>query len=128
VRVLLDTHAWLWFVLGDSKLAATARSLIEDPLNEKLISPAFYWETAIKISIGKYSLPQQYDRFIEHAIAGQGFSLLPILPVHTNALIALPFHHRDPFDRLLVAQSLFENMPLISGDAALDAYSIQRIW
>jgi PIN domain nuclease of toxin-antitoxin system len=128
MRVLLDTHAWLWFVLGDKSLSATARSLIEDPSNEKLISPASFWETAVKISIGKYTLPTPYDQFIQHAIVGQGFSILPISTGHTAALIALPFHHRDPFDRLLVAQSLTEAMPLISTDATLDAYLIQRLW
>lgn len=128
MKVLLDTHAWLWFVLGDKMLSPKARSLIEDSGNEKFLSPASFWETAIKISIGKYTLPMPYDQFIQHAIAGQGFSLLPILPGHTSGLIALPFHHRDPFDRLLVAQALTEPIPLISIDATLDAYSIQRLW
>jgi PIN domain nuclease of toxin-antitoxin system len=128
MRVLLDTHAWLWFVLGDNSHSPTARSLIEDPGNEKLISPASYWETTIKISIGKFTLPQPYDQFIGHAIVGQGFSLLPILPEHTAALISLPFHHRDPFDRLLVAQALIEQIPLVSMDESLDAYTIQRRW
>jgi PIN domain nuclease of toxin-antitoxin system len=128
MRLLLDTHAWLWFVLGDQRLSTKARSFIEEAGNDKLISPASYWETAIKVSIGKYALPQPYDLFVQHAIAGQGFSLLPILPIHTSALVSLPFHHRDPFDRLLVAQSLAEGLPLISADAVLDAYSVQRIW
>jgi PIN domain nuclease of toxin-antitoxin system len=128
MRVLLDTHAWLWFVLGHKTLSPTARSFIEDPGNHKFISSASFWETAIKISIGKYALPTPYDQFIQHAINGQGFSLLPVLPVHTAALIALPFHHRDPFDQLLVAQSLTEPMPLVSIDAALDAYEMQRLW
>jgi PIN domain nuclease of toxin-antitoxin system len=128
MKVLLDTHTWLWFVLGDSSLSPAARSLIEDPANEKIVSPASYWETAIKISIGKYTLPQAYDQFIRHAIAGQGFSVLPILPSHTSALISLPFHHRDPFDRLLVAQSLAEAIPLISNDTIFDAYLVKRLW
>ncbi len=128
MRVLLDTHAWLWFVLGDQAISGKARSIIEDPANEKFISPASFWETAIKISIGKYALPTPYDEFVKHAIAGQGFSILPVLPVHTSALITLPFHHRDPFDRLLVAQALTEPMPLISIDATLDAYGIKRLW
>jgi PIN domain nuclease of toxin-antitoxin system len=128
MRLLLDTHAWLWFVLGDKSLSTKARSLVEDPGNDKFLSPASFWETAIKISIGKYSLPMPYDQFIQHAITGQGFLLLPVLPAHTAALIALPFHHRDPFDRLLVAQSLTEPIPLVSVDATLDAYGIQRVW
>jgi PIN domain nuclease of toxin-antitoxin system len=128
MKVLVDTHAWIWFAIGDSNLSAAARSIIEDPNNEKLISPASYWEIAIKISIGKFATSKPYDQFVQHAITGQGFSILPILPSHTLALISLPFHHRDPFDRLLVAQSLVEQIPLVSIDAKLDAYSIQRLW
>ncbi len=128
MRVLLDTHAWLWFVLGDERLSSKTRDHIENPANSKLISPASYWETAIKISIGKYSLPIPYGQFVEHAIPGQGFSILPILPAHTTILTGMPMHHRDPFDRLLVAQSLAEKLPLLSADASLDAYGIERVW
>jgi PIN domain nuclease of toxin-antitoxin system len=128
MRVLLDTHTWLWFVLGDRAISGKARSIIEDPANEKFISPVSFWETAIKISIGKCALPTPYDEFVQRAIAGQGFSILPVLPVHTSALINLPFHHRDPFDRLLVAQALTEPMPLISIDVTLDAYGVKRLW
>lgn len=128
MKLLLDTHAWLWFVLGDDSLTPTARKLIEDPGNDVLISPVAYWETAIKISIGKYQLSEPFEQFIVSAIAGQGFEILPILPQHTTALVSLPFHHRDPFDRLLVAQALTEGLPLLSADAALDAYGVQRLW
>jgi PIN domain nuclease of toxin-antitoxin system len=128
MRLLLDTHAWLWFVLGDDLLSPRARTLIEDRANEKLLSAASYWETAIKISIGKYSVPRPFDEFIFNAIQGQGFVILPVLPSHAAAVCSLPFHHRDPFDRLLVAQALTERMALISGDAALDAYGVQRLW
>ena len=128
MKLLLDTHAWLWFVLGDDSLTPVARKLIEDPSNEILISPVAYWETAIKISIGKYQLAKPFADFITHAIAGQGFKILPILPEHTLALVSLPFHHRDPFDRLLVAQALTESLPLLSADAALDAYGTRRLW
>jgi PIN domain nuclease of toxin-antitoxin system len=128
MRVLLDTHAWLWFVLGDNSLSSAARSLIEDPTNEKLLSPASYWEISIKISMGKYLLPRTYDEFMQHAIIDQGFSIIPISPSHTAALIAMPFHHRDPFDRLLIAQAQVEHVPVISIDSALDAYPIKRLW
>jgi len=128
VKLLLDTHAWLWFVLGDDSLTPAARKLIEDPSNDVLISPVVYWETAIKISLGKYQLAQPFEQFITSAIAGQGFEILPILPQHTAALVSLPFHHRDPFDRLLVAQALTERLPLLSADVALDAYGVQRLW
>ena len=128
MKLLLDTHAWLWFVLGDDSLTPVARKLIEDPTNDILISPVAYWEIAIKISIGKYHLSEPFEQFIGNAIVGQGFEILPILPQHTTALVSLPFHHRDPFDRLLVAQALTEQVPLLSADAALDAYGVQRLW
>jgi PIN domain nuclease of toxin-antitoxin system len=124
----LDTHAFLWFVLGDAKLSRNARTHIEDTGNEKLISPASYWEIAIKISLGKYTLPQPYEDFMNRGIAGNGFVILPMESRHTAALVNLPFHHRDPFDRLLIAQALVEKIPLVSGDPTLDAYAITRIW
>jgi PIN domain nuclease of toxin-antitoxin system len=128
MRVLLDTHAFLWFVLGDQKLSATARTYIEDVNHEKLISPAAYWEIAIKISLGKYTLQQPYEDFLTAGIDGNGFLILAIEPRHTAALTHLPFHHRDPFDRLIVAQAMIEQVPLVSGDPVLDAYPITRIW
>ena len=128
MRLLLDTHAWLWFVLGDTALSTSARTLIEDPGNEKLVSPASYWEVAIKISVGKYTLPQPYEDFVRHAIEGQNFVVLPILPTHTALVCAMPLHHRDPFDRLLVAQALVESIPLVSRDPVLEAYGIRRLW
>lgn len=128
MRLLLDTHAWLWFVLGDVSLSPTARGLIEDPINQKQISPASYWEIAIKISVGKYALPVPYDQFMLDAIDGQGFTVLPLLAVHTSLLCSLPFHHRDPFDRLLIAQAKSEGMSVVSGDAVLDMYGVNRLW
>lgn len=128
MRLLLDTHAWLWFVLGDSSLSAKARAAIEDPTIEKLVSPASYWEISIKISLGKYVLPGPYERFFETAIDGQGFAVLPVLPKHTAIVSNLPWHHRDPFDRLLVAQALSESISLVSNDDRLDVYGIQRNW
>ena len=128
MRLLLGTHAWLWFVLGDSSLTPAARSAIEDLQSEKLISAASYWELAIKVSLGKFRLPRPYADFIEHAIRGQGFSVLPIAESHAAVVSEIPFHHRDPFDRLLVAQALAENIPLVSADAALDRYGVRRLW
>lgn len=116
---------------GTSKgpqLSATAGTLIQDASNEVLISPASYWEIAIKIGIGKWKLNRTYEEFIEIGLNQYGFRVLPILPTHTARLIGLPFHHRDPFDRLLLAQALVENVPIISNDNALDAYGITRLW
>lgn len=128
MRLLLDTHALLWFVLGDTQLSKTALALILDPANEKLVSPASYWEIAIKLSIGKYALHEPYEDFMRRGIAGNGFGILPVEPGHTAALIALPFHHRDPFDRLLIAQAMVEKLSVVSADAIFDAYPITRLW
>jgi PIN domain nuclease of toxin-antitoxin system len=128
VRVLLDTHTVLWFALNDPQLSPAALAAILDPANEKLISPACHWEVAIKVSIRKYSLTVPHEQFFTEALSKTGFSVLPIEPKHTAIVTTLPFHHRDPFDRLLISQALAENIPLISGDATFDAYGIQRLW
>ena len=128
MRLLLDTHAFLWFVQGDAQLSGKAHAHILDPGNEKLVSPASYWEIAIKISVGKYTLHQPYQLFIERGIFDNGFVILPIEPKHTAILTTLPFHHRDPFDRLLIAQAMVEQISILSADPALDAYPITRLW
>ncbi len=110
MRLLLDTHALLWFGLNDSKLSANATSLILDTAHEKLVSPASYWEIAIKISLKKYALNKPYELFMHEVIDLNGFAYLHIEPRHTAQLISLPHlkDHKDPFDRLLVAQALAE--------------------
>ena len=128
MRVLLDTHVFLWFILDDSQLSASARALIGDPDHDVSISPASYWEIAIKIRLNKYALPQPYRPFIETQIAVNEFDILPIEPKHTAMLTTMPLHHKDPFDRLLIAQALVEQIPLVSRDDQLDAYGVLRIW
>jgi PIN domain nuclease of toxin-antitoxin system len=128
MTVLLDTQAFLWFALGDERLSDVAKSTILDASNKKAISPASFWEIAIKISLGKYLLHEPYEAFMHRGIEGNGFDILAIEPKHTAAVANLPFHHRDPFDRLLVAQSLVEQIPLVSSDSLLDAYGITRLW
>jgi PIN domain nuclease of toxin-antitoxin system len=130
VRLLLDTHTTYWYIEGDPQLSATAQTLIRDASNEVLISPASYWEIAIKISIGKWQLNRPYEEFIDIGLNQYGFQVLPILPTHTARLIGLPFPagHKDPFDRLLVAQALVEQIPIVSADQALDAYGVTRLW
>ena len=128
MRLLLDTHAFLWFVLNDPQLSGTAAALIAAPANRIEISPASYWEVAIKIRIGKYTLPDPLDVFMKHELAANDFHILHIEPRHTAPLTTLPFHHRDPFDRLLVAQAMTEGIPIVSADSMLDAYPIKRLW
>ena len=128
MRLLLDTQAFLWFVLNDPRLSAYARALLVDPNNELLLSPASYWEIAIKVSIGKLTLHRSHEDFMDAVTVQHAFKILPILPTHTAKVIGLPFHHKDPFDRLLVAQALVESISIVSNDPALDAYGITRLW
>jgi PIN domain nuclease of toxin-antitoxin system len=128
MHVLLDTHALLWFLLDDPKLSRTAREVISDSTTKVSVSPATYWEIAIKISLGKYTLDEPYGVFFERELTTNDFDILPILPRHTVILTDLPFHHRDPFDRLLVAQSIAEQIPLVSCDEVIDNYKVTRLW
>jgi PIN domain nuclease of toxin-antitoxin system len=115
-------------ITNDPQLSVAARALIADPANEVLVSPASYWEIAIKVRLGKYPLSVPYLTFITQGIDGNNFKILPIEPQHTDLLTTMPLHHRDPFDRLLVAQALVEAIPLVSGDPALDPYGVNRLW
>jgi PIN domain nuclease of toxin-antitoxin system len=128
VRLLLDTHALLWFVLDDNRLSSHAKSAIEKAENDIELSPASYWEIAIKIALGNYTLPESYEPFMERQIAVNRFRILPIEVRHTAQLTTMPHHHKDPFDRVLVAQALTERIPLISNDPRLDAYGVSRLW
>ena len=128
MRLLLDTHALLWFLLNDSQLSSTAKGLIADPENEVEVSPASYWEMAIKIGLGKYSLPEPFEIFMDRELGANEFRILAIEPRHTAPLTTLPFHHRDPFDRLLIAQAMVEGIPIVARDALFDAYPITRLW
>jgi PIN domain nuclease of toxin-antitoxin system len=115
-------------LLDDLKLSMVARDLIDDPGNDIEINPATYWEIAIKVSLRKYELHEPFEVFIEREISINDFHILHIEPKHTAALTRMPFHHRDPFDRLLIAQAMVEQIPLVSADPAFDAYAITRLW
>ncbi|MDP2832536.1 MAG: type II toxin-antitoxin system VapC family toxin [Pseudomonadota bacterium] len=128
MKVLLDTQALLWFLLDDPRLSRKALDCIADPDNDILISPASHWEIAIKISIGKYKLTEDFEAFFSREIRNNGFLVLPIEIRHTAALSKLPFHHRDPFDRLIIAQSQAEGILLISSDTLFDHYGVRRLW
>ncbi len=128
MKLLLDTHTFIWFVMGDTQLSQPARQLIEDQSNDKLVSRATIWEMAIKYSLGKLNLQQTFRPFIQQHLAGNGFDILAISNEHIFAVAGLPYHHRDPFDRLLIAQSLTEQFPLISVDTKFDRYAVQRLW
>lgn len=128
MKLLLDTHALLWFSLGDVRMPSPIRDFIASPDHAVWVSSATHWEIAIKISVGKYALPIPFKNFFEQAVVGNGFNYLPISLNHTERVSFMPFHHRDPFDRLIVAQALAEGMELVSADGVLDQYSVKRHW
>ena len=128
MRLLLDSHAFLWYVLNDSQLSTDAQQAINDPNNDVLISAATYWEVAIKISVGKYKLTRSFIDFFTDHIARNGFHILPITLQHADNVTQLPLHHRDPFDRLLSAQSLVESIALVSNETQFDQYGVNRVW
>jgi PIN domain nuclease of toxin-antitoxin system len=128
INRLLDTHTFLWFVLGAPHLSPLALATILDPANVKNVSRASLWELAIKVSLGKIKLNRSFADFISRGLAMNGFQILEIHTRHLVGIVNLPFHHRDPFDRMLIAQSLEESMPIVSADAAFDAYGVTRLW
>lgn len=124
MKVLLDTHALLWWLSDSDKLGPAAREIIADPAHDILVSIVSLWEIAIKIRIGK--LDADINE-ITDAIPAEGFTLLPIVPQHLKVLMGLPIHHRDPFDHLLMAQALSEQASFLSSDTQMGHYSIERI-
>jgi PIN domain nuclease of toxin-antitoxin system len=128
MRLLLDTHVFLWWLADAPDLTHNARKAIASPVNECFLSLASCWELAIKISIGKLKLSQSLDRFVTEQMHVNSFRLLNIEFSHVAKVEQLPFHHRDPFDRLLVAQAISEKMPIVSADSVLTNYGIKRIW
>ena len=127
MRLLLDTHTFLRWVWDDKALSKVARAAIANPENECLLSVASAWELAIKISLGKLELGVSLDRFLPEQLAANQTQLLPVSLAHTLGVASLPWHHRDPFDRLLIAQCRADGLTLVSADAALRAYGVDLI-
>ncbi|EDN70767.1 PilT-like protein [Beggiatoa sp. PS] len=128
---LIDTHTFLWFITGSLALSETAKELIENDNNDIFISIASLWEISIKMAIGKLQVLESYDTVIND-ITENEISILPINFTHTVIQNKLPFHHKDPFDRIIVSQAIAEDMSLISRDDIFDMYlkdkQIKRIW
>lgn len=125
--ILLDTHAFMWFVNGDPSLAKKAKEVIESTDNQRFLSVASLWEMAIKINIGKLSLSQPYH-LVKQQIEDNDIELLPIEFDHTLQFVSLPLHHRDPFDRLIIAQAMTEAMTVITKDENFKHYPIEIVW
>lgn len=128
MTLLLDTHAFLWWVADRPAIGRRAKAAVENPDNEVWLSVASCWEMAIKVSLGKLRLTQPLDRFIPEQLAANGFELLDVRAKHAIRTATLPFHHRDPFDRLLVAQALEERLAVVSDDSILRKYGIDVMW
>jgi PIN domain nuclease of toxin-antitoxin system len=126
VRQLLDTHTFLWFVMGNPRITENLRAQIED--NENFVSVVSIWEIAIKYGIGKLNLEVPFDDFIDRQIAPNGIQLLDIKLEHLKVVSALPLHHRDPFDRLLIAQAIVEDIVFISADSVFSLYPVRLMW
>ncbi len=127
MRVLIDTHVFLWWVEGNRALPAKANEVLSIPENDCLLSMVSVWELTIKAELGKLRLALPVSRYITEHVAANGFRLLGIELRHIAGLEGLVFHHRDPFDRLLIAQALAENLPVITADPIFDAYGVSRI-
>ena len=129
MRVLLDTHAFLWWINDDSRLSRRARRIMGAEANEVFFSTASGWEIAIKARLGRLRLASaDLESFVAEQLASNGFQVLPVNLQHALRTCRLPDHHQDPFDRLLVAQAAVENFPLLSGDRRLSAYAIRVLW
>ena len=128
MRLLLDTHTFLWFINDDSKLSHRARSLLTSETNILFVSTASLWEMAIKISLGKLTVEGVFEDFVTKQLSLNGMEILPINLPDLDVITTMPFHHRDPFDRLLIAQAMVEEIPVVSADEAFDMYGIERWW
>lgn len=128
MRLLIDTHALLWFCEGSASLSSAARAAMEDAGNDRYISHATAWELAIKLSLGKLRMKVDYDLIFPHVVEANGFRMLIPTVRHYQALIPLPKHHGDPFDRLLIAQAQVEGLTLVSCDTHFPAYGVSLLW
>ncbi len=124
MRLLLDTHILIWFLEGNLLLAKSRRQIIVDPNNEVFLSIASLWEIAIKISLGKLTLSQPLANIINQLVV-ENIEILPIRASHILQVSTLPFHHRDPFDRIIIAQSSVENLLVITDDTEFANYDIK---
>jgi len=128
VRVLADTHAWLWMLTDPDLLPARAAEVLADPTTQVFVSAASAWEIAIKYELGRLPLPEPPTSFVPARLRASGCDPLPIDHGHALAAGALPPHHRDPFDRLLISQSRQLRIPLCSGDGAVSGYYVEILW
>lgn len=128
MKLLIDTHALIWYVDQDHLVSKTGYDAIADPDNELLLSAASIWEIAIKVGLTKLALSSSYRDWMSRAITDLEVAILPITLDYADMQSTLPHFHRDPFDRMLIAQAQVEQIPIVSGDSILDQYNVTRIW
>jgi PIN domain nuclease of toxin-antitoxin system len=128
MRLLIDSHALIWYVDQHQQLSSASHAAMSDPANELLLSAGSIWEIAIKIGLGKLVLTQPYLRWMSQALSDLGIAVLPITVEYADVQASLPRHHSDPFDRLIVAQAIVERVSIVSADGRMDAYGIKRLW
>ena len=128
MRILLDTHAFLWWITGDQRLSQRSSECISDGSNELFFSVASGWEIAIKAGLGRIDIPDPLDRFVSEHLFRNHMDVLAIQLSHALHVITLPQFHRDPFDRMLISQAQIERLPILSSDKLLAAYDVEVIW
>ena len=128
MRILLDTHTLLWAAFDEDSLSPRARRILQSPRNEIIVSAASAWEVATKYRLGKLDFAQDLAENFVSEVTAAGYQLLPISPEHAVRAGLLPGDHKDPFDRMLAAQAIHENLPLLSNDSRLDVFSVRREW
>lgn len=128
MKALLDTHTFLWWIANDPQLSQRARQVIEDGATELFLSVASGWEMAIKSRLGKLKLPDDLHSFVAEQVRINALEVLPIEMIHALHVHTLPDHHRDPFDRMLIAQSQIEKLPIVTGDGLIARYAVTVIW
>jgi PIN domain nuclease of toxin-antitoxin system len=128
VKILLDTHTLFWSVQEPAKLSSGALAAIQDPGNDRLLSAATLWELAIKVGQGKIAMSLPYRSWMNTAISDLKLIILPVTVEYADRQSTLPAHHKDPFDRMMIAQALVDVIPIVSVDAAFDPYGVTRIW
>ena len=128
MRHLVDAHSLIWALDNPRKLGIRATVILEDPANELIVSVGTIWELSIKVGLGKLSLSLPYRTWMEKALVDLALVVSPITLEIAERQMALPFHHRDPFDRLLAAQCLVEASPIVSADSVFDQYGVSRTW
>jgi PIN domain nuclease of toxin-antitoxin system len=128
MNILLDSQAVIWYVDQDHLLSSTAHSAITDPGNDLQVSAASIWEIAIKVGLGKLSLSLPYRQWMTKVMNDLELSILPVTVEYADVQSSLPYHHGDPFDRLMVAQALTDKIPIVSSDSVFDSYGVKRLW